>query len=214
MNLQPLRNRLDRMPMLKAFVPFAAGIVLSGYGTLPLWFLTGGLSVVRSDGTAHAFVGGNDRDAADGGIRRRAAPHIGPRHTGRRPHLVRTAHRGDARRPGPLRNRDGPGRGVARPGPRDMAPRLVAHPPLRRLAHPHRRRRADPLPRHGAPHPPGKRELSEADAPAGHCRHAVAGSRQPARAPSPPGSGRSTCGPRSGLRACPSQAMPPPWCGP
>ena len=41
MNLQPLRNRLDRMPMLKALVPFAAGIVLSGYGSLPLWFLTG-----------------------------------------------------------------------------------------------------------------------------------------------------------------------------
>ena len=34
MNLQPLRNRLDRMPMLKALVPFAAGIVLSGYGSL------------------------------------------------------------------------------------------------------------------------------------------------------------------------------------
>ena len=29
MNLQPLRNRLDRMPMLKALVPFAAGIVLA-----------------------------------------------------------------------------------------------------------------------------------------------------------------------------------------
>ena len=41
MNLQPLRNRLDRMPMLKALVPFAAGIVLSGYGSLPLWFLAG-----------------------------------------------------------------------------------------------------------------------------------------------------------------------------
>ena len=143
----------------------------------------GGFSAVRSDGTAHAFVGGNARDAADGGIRRRAAPHVGTRHTGRRPHFVRTAHRGDARRPGPLRNRDGPGRGVARPGPRNMAPRLVAHPPLHRLAHPHRRRRADPLPRHGAPLPSGERELPETDAPARCCRHAVAGSRQPARAP-------------------------------
>lgn len=41
MNLQPLRNRLDRMPMLKALAPFAAGVVLAGYGTLPLWFLAG-----------------------------------------------------------------------------------------------------------------------------------------------------------------------------
>lgn len=96
----------------------------------------GGFSAVRSDGTAHAFVGGNARDAADGGIRRRAAPHVGTRHTGRRPHFVRTAHRGDARRPGPLRNRDGPGRGVARPGSRRGATRSAEHgtPPRRTSA--------------------------------------------------------------------------------
>lgn len=45
MTLQALRSRLDRMPMLKLLVPLAAGIALSGYGSLPLWFLAGAFLV-------------------------------------------------------------------------------------------------------------------------------------------------------------------------
>lgn len=41
MKLSRLSERLDRMPMLKAVVPFAAGIALGGSYTLPLWFLSG-----------------------------------------------------------------------------------------------------------------------------------------------------------------------------
>lgn len=36
-----LLARLDRMPMVKAVVPFAAGIVVADYYVLPLWFLAG-----------------------------------------------------------------------------------------------------------------------------------------------------------------------------
>lgn len=36
-----LFERLERLPMLRAVVPFAAGIALAEYCTLPLWFLAG-----------------------------------------------------------------------------------------------------------------------------------------------------------------------------
>lgn len=39
MPLQNLRRRLDRLPMLRAFVPFAAGIALADSFTLPTWFV-------------------------------------------------------------------------------------------------------------------------------------------------------------------------------
>lgn len=41
MKTQFLLDRLGRMPMLKAFMPFAAGIVLADSFTLPLWFAAG-----------------------------------------------------------------------------------------------------------------------------------------------------------------------------
>lgn len=41
MKTSRLYERLDRMPVLKLLVPFAAGIALSGWYTLPLWFLAG-----------------------------------------------------------------------------------------------------------------------------------------------------------------------------
>ena len=37
----PLLAKLDRMPMAKALVPFAAGILAADYFTLPLWFFAG-----------------------------------------------------------------------------------------------------------------------------------------------------------------------------
>ncbi|WP_307756661.1 ComEC/Rec2 family competence protein [uncultured Alistipes sp.] len=45
MKAATLLARLDRMPMLKAVVPFAAGIVAAGYLTAPLWFLAGAFLV-------------------------------------------------------------------------------------------------------------------------------------------------------------------------
>ena len=39
MGIRRLTERLDRMPMLKLLAPFAAGIALSVWYTLPLWFL-------------------------------------------------------------------------------------------------------------------------------------------------------------------------------
>ena len=36
-----LLAKLDRMPMLKAVVPFAAGILAADRFALPLWFLAG-----------------------------------------------------------------------------------------------------------------------------------------------------------------------------
>lgn len=41
MKIRCLLARLDRMPMLKILVPFAAGIALAGWYALPLWFLAG-----------------------------------------------------------------------------------------------------------------------------------------------------------------------------
>ena len=41
MKLSCLLTRLDRMPVLKLLVPFAAGIALAGRYELPLWFLAG-----------------------------------------------------------------------------------------------------------------------------------------------------------------------------
>ena len=41
MKLSCLLARLDRMPVLKLLVPFAAGIALAGRYELPLWFLAG-----------------------------------------------------------------------------------------------------------------------------------------------------------------------------
>lgn len=41
MKARNLQNRLDRMPFVKLLVPFAAGIALAGWYTLPLWFLAG-----------------------------------------------------------------------------------------------------------------------------------------------------------------------------
>lgn len=41
MKISRLFARLDRMPMLKVLVPFAAGIALAGWYALPLWFLAG-----------------------------------------------------------------------------------------------------------------------------------------------------------------------------
>ena len=41
MKISRLYERLDRMPVLKLLVPFAAGIALAGRYELPLWFLAG-----------------------------------------------------------------------------------------------------------------------------------------------------------------------------
>ena len=41
MSIRQLLARLDRMPMLKILVPFAAGIALADRFTLPLWFAAG-----------------------------------------------------------------------------------------------------------------------------------------------------------------------------
>lgn len=41
MKTRCLLARLDRMPFVKLLVPFAAGIALAGWYTLPLWFLAG-----------------------------------------------------------------------------------------------------------------------------------------------------------------------------
>ena len=41
MKISRLPDRLDRMPMLKILVFFAAGIALAGRYELPLWFLAG-----------------------------------------------------------------------------------------------------------------------------------------------------------------------------
>lgn len=40
-----LLERMERMPMLKALVPFAAGILFSAYLSTPLWFLLAGFAV-------------------------------------------------------------------------------------------------------------------------------------------------------------------------
>ena len=45
MKISRLPDRLDRMPMLKILVFFAAGIVLAGRYELPLWFLAGAFVV-------------------------------------------------------------------------------------------------------------------------------------------------------------------------
>lgn len=45
MKTEFLLARLDRMPMLKVIVPFAAGILAADYVSLPLWFLTGAFLV-------------------------------------------------------------------------------------------------------------------------------------------------------------------------
>ena len=41
MKASRIYERLDRMPVLKLLVPFAAGIALAGRYELPLWFLAG-----------------------------------------------------------------------------------------------------------------------------------------------------------------------------
>lgn len=41
MKAASLSARLDRMPMVKAVAPFAAGILAADCFTLPLWFLAG-----------------------------------------------------------------------------------------------------------------------------------------------------------------------------
>ena len=41
MKAPALSARLDRMPMVKAVAPFAAGILAADCFTLPLWFLAG-----------------------------------------------------------------------------------------------------------------------------------------------------------------------------
>ena len=45
MKISRLPDRLDRMPMLKILVFFAAGIALAGRYELPLWFLAGAFVV-------------------------------------------------------------------------------------------------------------------------------------------------------------------------
>ena len=45
MKIFRLPDRLDRMPMLKILVFFAAGIALAGRYELPLWFLAGAFVV-------------------------------------------------------------------------------------------------------------------------------------------------------------------------
>lgn len=42
MNSQRLTSRLERLPMLRVAVPFAAGILLAEHYSLPLWFTLGG----------------------------------------------------------------------------------------------------------------------------------------------------------------------------
>lgn len=53
MKISRLPDRLDRMPMLKILVFFAAGIALADRYELPLWFLAGAFVVTGEIGRAH-----------------------------------------------------------------------------------------------------------------------------------------------------------------
>lgn len=118
-----LLAKLDRMPMLKAVVPFAAGILAADRFALPLWFLAGafllsGVSalLLRSPLCTLAMLFTAGFGAAQ------------LRDTGRTvPYGVYTAYElsveGHPRRPGPLCFRRSDRHGVARPGRRHMAPR-------------------------------------------------------------------------------------------
>lgn len=73
MKIFRLPDRLDRMPMLKILVFFAAGIALAGRYELPLWFLAGAFVVTGVLAVA-ALVGRHGRNDPHGGVRRGAVP--------------------------------------------------------------------------------------------------------------------------------------------
>ena len=79
MKAASLSARLDRMPMVKAVAPFAAGILAADCFTLPLWFLA---EAFLLSGTLALLL--RSQSAAHGRIRRLAAPrhgaHAAPRY--------------------------------------------------------------------------------------------------------------------------------------
>ena len=84
MKISRLPDRLDRMPMLKILVFFAAGIALADRYELPLWFLAGAFVVtgvlalsLRSSAVAAgiaALFARHGRNDPHGGVRRGAVP--------------------------------------------------------------------------------------------------------------------------------------------
>ena len=74
MKISRLPDRLDRMPMLKILVFFAAGIALAGCYELPLWFRRGFRRDGRKGGPVAALVGRHGRNDPHGGVRRGAVP--------------------------------------------------------------------------------------------------------------------------------------------
>ena len=74
MKISRLPDRLDRMPMLKILVFFAAGIALADRYELPLWFLAGAFVVTGVLALSRALVGRHGRNDPHGGVRRGAVP--------------------------------------------------------------------------------------------------------------------------------------------
>ena len=74
MKISRLPDRLDRMPMLKILVFFAAGIALADRYELPLWFLAGAFVVTGVLALLAALVGRHGRNDPHGGVRRGAVP--------------------------------------------------------------------------------------------------------------------------------------------
>lgn len=182
MKAASLSARLDRMPMVKAVAPFAAGILAADCFTLPLWFLAG-LFAVRDTGAVAALTVRRTRNAAHGRVRRLTAPrhsaHAAPRYI----HNLRTHGRGYPRRTRTLHLGRSDGRSVARPFGRNLARLGRPYNALCRQPYGPLPRRENPLPGFGAAVSRRSGKLPPADGTPGVRRNVVAVGAHPHRAP-------------------------------